>query len=93
MKRSIVILLAASLLASGIESMAAEKAPATMDACNTLAADFDTAAKANPGAPKLNDAMKKRDHALTECKAGKYEEGVKGLRHALAEIGARTPAN
>ena len=93
MNISIAILMAAGLLAAGAQAMAAEKTPATMDGCNTLAADFDTAAKANSGAPKLNDAMKKRDYAMTECKAGKYEAGVKGLRRALAEIGAKTPVN
>ena len=91
--KSITMLFAAGLLAAGVQVMAAEKKPATMDTCNTMSSHFDAAAKANPDAPKLADATKKRDKGMEECKAGKYDTGVKAMRRALAMIGAKTPVN
>jgi hypothetical protein len=92
MTKSITTLLVAGLMAATVPAMAAKK-PATMDTCNALSGHFDAAAKANPNAPKLADATKRRDKGMEECKAGKYDTGVKAIRSALAEIGAKTPVH
>ena len=94
MKKSLVSLMAAGALFVCLQATAAEpKEKATMDTCNTLSADFDAAAKANPNAPKLAAASKRRDHAMAECKAGKYDTGAKALHAALSQIGAKVPSN
>jgi hypothetical protein len=63
--------------------------PATEADCQHLLHQFDVAWPARKDAVRADAAHRSRDQGETDCRAGRYTEGVHLLRRALHDIGVK----
>jgi len=84
------LLLALTTLASSVAGAAApEPHPATVADCESLLHQFDVAWPAHRESARAATARQSRDLGETDCKQGRYSEGVHQLRRALHDIGVK----
>ena len=81
------LLVTAIALAGG--PPATPHAPATHGDCQNLLKQFDVAWPAHREGTRAAGAHRSRDLGEADCRAGRYTDGVRNLRHALHEIGVK----
>ncbi|MFO1153706.1 MAG: hypothetical protein U1E42_08605 [Rhodospirillales bacterium] len=69
---------------------AATQSKATAESCQSMAAEVEQAITANPNAKKLDAAKKLQGEGSKLCDAGKYSEGVKKYKTAMADLTPKT---
>lgn len=72
---------------------AATKATPTMERCQALESQFDTAKDSHKAAKEYQRALSSREKGAQECKAGDYSKGVASLKAALQDLGVKPVAH
>jgi hypothetical protein len=89
--RTRVLAVAASLyyvVASGAGPEPAVR-PSTAGDCQNLLHQFDVAWPAHKDSVRADEARRSRDLGETDCRAGRFKDGVFQLRRALHDIGVK----
>ena len=81
-----LVAIAFALSATAPVFAATHTAKATADTCQSMAAELDQAFIAHPNAKKLDQAKKRQSEGDKLCSTGKYSDGVKQYKMAMADL-------